>query len=131
VIRAALAAAGLDPGAGRDALGSVNAHGSGLVDPDRLEASGIAAELGDTPVTALKSSFGNLGAGSGAVELAASVLGLEAGLVPPTLNYETPDPLCPVHVVHGQPLAGRPGTALALNGCSMGQVAAALVAAAD
>ena len=65
------------------------------------------------------------------MELAASVLGLEAGLVPPTLNYETPDPLCPVNVVHDEPLAGRPGTAIAVNVCTMGQAAAVLVAAPD
>jgi len=123
-IRATLAAAGL---AAAD-LGHVNAHGGGTQAADRIEAAAIAAELGATPVTAPKSFFGHLGAGGGAVELAASVLGLEAGLVPPTLNYETPDPLCPVNVVRGGPLAGRPGTALAVNMCSMGQVATVLVA---
>jgi 3-oxoacyl-[acyl-carrier-protein] synthase II len=107
----------------------MNAHGGGSVDSDRIEAANIVAELGNTPVTAPKSFFGHLGAGGGAVELAASVLGLEAGLVPPTLNYETPDPLCPVNVVHGGPLAGRPATALAVNLCTMGQAAAVLVAA--
>ena len=95
---------------------------------DRAEAAAIAAELGDVPVTAPKSSFGHLGAAGGAVELVASILGLEAGLVPPTLNYETPDPLCPVNVVHGEPLAGRPGTALAVNICSTGQSAAVVIA---
>lgn len=128
-IRATLAQAGLnaDPLGGH--LGHVNAHGIGSIDGDRIEAASIVAELGSTPVTAPKSFFGHLGAGGGAVELAASVLGLEAGLVPQTLNYETPDPLCPVNVVHGEPLAGRPGTALAINVCSMGQAAAVLVAA--
>jgi 3-oxoacyl-[acyl-carrier-protein] synthase II len=81
------------------------------------------------PVTAPKSSFGHLGAGGGVVELAASVLGLEHGLVPPTLNYETPDPACPVAVVHGEPLTGRPATALAVNLCSTGQAAAVAIAA--
>jgi 3-oxoacyl-[acyl-carrier-protein] synthase II len=123
-IRDTLAAAAI----GRDALGHVNAHGGGTVDTDRIEAAAIAAELGDTPVTAPKSFFGHLGAGSGAVELAATVLGLEAGLVPPTLNYDTPDPLCPVNVVRREPLAGRPGAALAANFCSMGQTATVLVA---
>jgi 3-oxoacyl-[acyl-carrier-protein] synthase II len=99
------------------------------IEMDRLEAVAIAAELGDVPVTAPKSSFGHLGAAGGAVELAASILGLEAGLVPPTLNYETPDPLCPVNVVHGEPLAGRPGTALAVNFCSTGQAAAVAIGA--
>lgn len=124
-IRAALAAARLTPGD----VGHVNAHGVSTIDMDRLEAAAIAAELGNVPVTAPKSSFGHLGAAGGIVELAASILGLEAGLVPPTLNYETPDPLCPVNVVHGEPLAGRPGTALAVNLCSTGQAAAVAIAA--
>lgn len=124
-IRAALAVARLTP---RD-VGHVNAHGVSTIEMDRLEAAAIAAELGAVPVTAPKSSFGHLGAAGGIVELAASVLGLEAGLVPPTLNYETPDPLCPVNVVHGEPLAGRPGTALAVNLCSTGQAAAVAIGA--
>jgi 3-oxoacyl-[acyl-carrier-protein] synthase II len=126
-IRAVLGKSGLD---GRT-IGHVNAHGSGSHEGDRLEARGIAATLGDVPVTAPKSFFGHLGAGGGAVELAASVLGVEAGLVPATLNYEAPDPACPVNVVHGGPLAGRPATALAVNICTMGQAAAVLVAADD
>jgi 3-oxoacyl-[acyl-carrier-protein] synthase II len=124
-IRAALTVAGLEPAE----VGHVNAHGVSTIEMDRLEAAAIAAELGDVPVTAPKSSFGHLGAAGGAVELAASILGLEAGLVPPTLNYETPDPLCPVNVVHGEPLAGRPGTALAVNLCSTGQAAAVAIGA--
>jgi 3-oxoacyl-[acyl-carrier-protein] synthase II len=124
-IRQTLAVAGV----GRSELGHVNAHGGGTVDSDRIESTAIVAEVGDAPVTAPKSFFGHLGAGSGAVELAASVLGLEAGLVPPTLNYETPDPACPVNVVRRAPLAGRPATALAANLCSMGQAATVLVAA--
>jgi 3-oxoacyl-[acyl-carrier-protein] synthase II len=126
-IRATLDAAGLEP----HQLGHVNAHGSGTREPDQIEATAIAAELGAVPVTAPKSFFGHLGAGGGAVELAASVLGLEAGRVPPTLNYDTPDPGCPVNVVRGQPLENRPGTALSVNFCSMGQVAAVLVAAPE
>jgi 3-oxoacyl-[acyl-carrier-protein] synthase II len=124
-IRATLDAAGLSP----DRLGHVNAHGSGTPETDRIEAEAIAAELGTVPVTAPKSFFGHLGAGGGAVELAASALGLEAGLVPPTLNFDTPDPLCPVNVVRGGPLRGRPGTALSVNLCSMGQAAAVLITA--
>jgi 3-oxoacyl-[acyl-carrier-protein] synthase II len=124
-IRAARTAAGLEPAA----VGHVNAHGASTIDMDRAEAAAIRAELGDVPVTAAKGSFGHLGAGSGVVELAASVLALERGLVPHTLNYETPDPACPVNVVHGGPLAGRPATAIAVNVCSTGQAAAVAVAA--
>ena len=96
---------------------------------DRVEATAIVAELGDIPVTAPKSAFGHLGAGGGAVELAASILGLEAGLIPATLNYDSPDPDCPVNVVHREPLAGRAGTVLAVNLCSTGQAAAVVVSA--
>ena len=52
---------------------------------------------------AAKSYFGNLGAGSGTTELAASLLALQHGVVPPTLNYEEPDPACPVPVLAGSP----------------------------
>ena len=123
-IRAALAAAALEP----TDIGHVNAHGVGTIEMDSAEAQAIAAELGRVPVTAPKSLFGHLGAGAGAVELVASVLGLGRGLVPATLNYETPDPACPVSVVAGEPLSGRPGTALAVNLCSTGQAAAVVIA---
>jgi len=122
-IRAALTGAGLMPAD----IGHVNAHGVGTIEMDGAEARAIEAELGPVPVTAPKSLFGHLGAGGGAVELAASVLGLGHGLVPATLNYETPDPACPVNVVAGEPLAGRPGTALAVNLCSTGQAAAVVI----
>jgi 3-oxoacyl-[acyl-carrier-protein] synthase II len=123
-IAAVLDAAALDAGG----VGHVNAHGMSTIDMDRVEARAIAAVLGETPVTAPKSLFGHLGAGGGAVELVASVLGLEQGLVPATLNYETPDPECPVNVVHGAPLAGRPATAITVNLCSTGQAAAVAIA---
>jgi 3-oxoacyl-[acyl-carrier-protein] synthase II len=50
-------------------------------------------------VIAAKSYFGNLGAAGGAVELIASVLALNHGRLFRTLNYETPDPACPINVV--------------------------------
>jgi 3-oxoacyl-[acyl-carrier-protein] synthase II len=122
-IRAAREAAGL---AVAD-VGHVNAHGLSTVEMDRAEAQAIAAELGDVPVTAPKSLFGHLGAGGGVVELMASVLGISAGVVPPTRNYTTPDPDCPVRVVR-EPLAGRPATAIAVNVCTTGQAVAVVIA---
>ena len=124
-IRGVCAAAGLS----RDDVGHVNAHGVSTVEMDRVEAQAIAAELGDVPVTAPKISFGHLGAGGGVVELAASILGLGQGLVPPTLNYQTPDPECPVNVVSGEPLAGRPATVVKVNVCSTGQAVAVAIRA--
>ena len=87
-IVAALELAGLEPAD----VGHVNAHGNSTLEDDAAEAQAIRRTLGDVPVTAPKSFFGNLGSGSGAVELAVSLLAIEQGVVPPTLNYETPDP---------------------------------------
>jgi 3-oxoacyl-[acyl-carrier-protein] synthase II len=111
-------------------VGHVNAHGLGTVEMDRAEAAAIAAVLGDVPVTALKASFGHLGAGGGVVEMIGSVVGLAEGLVPPTRNYATPDPACPVNVVRDEPLAGRPATAIAVNLTTTGQAVAVAIAGA-
>ncbi|MBU6310157.1 MAG: beta-ketoacyl-[acyl-carrier-protein] synthase family protein [Planctomycetes bacterium] len=125
-IRAAREAAGLAVAE----VGHVNAHGLSTVEMDRAEAAAIAAELGDVPVTAPKAAFGHLGAGGGVVELMASLLALGAGVVPATRNYQTPDPACPVNVVRGEPLTGRPATAIAVNVCTTGQAVAVVIAGA-
>jgi 3-oxoacyl-[acyl-carrier-protein] synthase II len=80
------------------------------------------------PVTAPKSYFGNLGAASGAVEMAASVLGFERGQIPPTINSENSDPQCPVNIVR-EPQEMRQPTALMLNQSISGQAIAVLIAA--
>ena len=64
-IRAALTAADIKPGD----IGHVNAHGNSTREDDPIEARAIRETLGDVPVTAPKSYFGNLGQGSGMVEL--------------------------------------------------------------
>ncbi len=122
-IRQVLARAGWGP----ETLGHVNAHGLGTVEDDCREARAIRTTLGDVPVTALKGFFGNLGAGTGAVEAAASVLALGCGLIPPTLNYRRPDPQCPLRVVHDEPLSGRPPSALLLNQSRLGHAVALLL----
>lgn len=123
-IRAALREAGLSP----QDIGHVNAHGTSMIDRDRMEAAAIRDCLGDTPVTALKSYFGCLAAGSGAVELIGSVLALVEGRVPHTLNYEFPDPACPVNVIRDQPQPTDRRTAVALNQTETGQAAAVVIA---
>lgn len=124
-IVAALRAAELTPGD----IEFVKAHGASTVEDDIAEARAIAAVLGDTPVTAPSSFFGLLGSGGGAVELAAAVLALEKGEAPRTLNYETPDPACPIRVVHREPLLLRRQTCLALSQAGTHQAAAAILAA--
>ena len=126
-ILAALQAAGIEPAE----VGFVAAHGRSTVDDDRLEAQAIRAVLGDVPVTAPKSYFGHLGAAAGALETVLCVLAFQHELVPPTLNYEHPDPQCPIRVIHGQPLPlGRP-TALILGHSPHGQAVALVLAGAE
>ncbi len=122
-IRQALESSSLSP----NEIGHVNAHGLSAVHDDRIEAQAIASVLGDVPVTAPKSFFGNLAAGTGAVELAASVLALQAGLIPPTLNYEVPDPTCPVNVVSGSAQTTNVLSALCLNHSRFGQAMAVVI----
>jgi 3-oxoacyl-[acyl-carrier-protein] synthase II len=78
----------------------VNPHGIGSVALDAFEARGIHEVFGTSvPVWAVKPHIGNLSAGSGTTEMAASLLALKHGTLPPTLNYESPDPACPVKVL--------------------------------
>ena len=72
---------------------------------------------------------GHLGAGSGAVELVGAVLSASNQLVPRTLNYEQPDPNCPVNVVHGESLELSRPIVLKLSQSTMGHAAALLVEA--
>lgn len=124
-IRQALDRAGLRP----SDLGHVNADGLSTTLDDQVEAQAIRETLGDVPVTAPKSFFGNLSAGTGAVEMAASVLALEKGAIPPTLNYVRPDPACPVNVVHGKPAPLGNPVALVVNHSRVGQSVAVVIAA--
>ena len=98
VLRQLLASAGLKP----DDVGHVHAHGLSSQRCDAEEAQAItqtfAARQTPVPVVAAKSYFGNLGAASGLVELISSLLALQHGKLFRTLNYETPDPQCPVHI---------------------------------
>lgn len=100
-MRAALREAGLSPGD----VGHIHAHGLGTRHCDAAEARALRnvfeSQADKVPVTAAKSYFGNLGAGSGLVELIASSLALGRGQLFPVLNYTTPDPECPIRVAHG------------------------------
>jgi 3-oxoacyl-[acyl-carrier-protein] synthase II len=127
-IRRAIAAALLDAGLTPAELGCVVAHGMSAVVDDRLEAQAIRAVLGDVPVTAPKGNFGYLGAGSGALETAVSVLAIQNKLIPHTLNYEHPDPQCPVNVVHGRPQPLDRPTAIVLSHSPFGQAVAVVLA---
>ena len=116
-----------------DEIGHINAHGKSTRQDDWLEARcyhrALGAAADQIPVVALKSYVGNFEAGSGAVELAGSVLSLRNGELPISLNYEHPDPLCRLNVVHGQPLRLRNRAAMSVNRTMIGQSAAAILRA--
>lgn len=121
-IRAALKEAGVGP----EDIDHINAHGTSAVEHDVWEARGIAEVFGDrpTPVFAAKSYFGNLGAGTGVTEMVASLLALQHGVLPPTLNFEERDPACPITVAAGGPRPVTKPYFLKLGFADMGQCAA-------
>jgi 3-oxoacyl-[acyl-carrier-protein] synthase II len=94
-VREALAQADITPAQ----LDHVNAHAAGTLVEDAWEARGLREAVGDVPVLAVKSYLGNLGPGGSTAELAASLVAFESGTVPATLNYQQPDPGCPVQVI--------------------------------
>jgi len=123
----AIAGALREAGLSAEEVGHVNAHGLSTLHDDRIEAQAIRQVLGDVPVTAPKSFFGNLGAGTGAVEIIASILAIQTGTLAVTVNYEFPDPQCPVNVVHGRPMQLNNRIALKLNHAPLGQSVAMLL----
>jgi 3-oxoacyl-[acyl-carrier-protein] synthase II len=84
----------------------VNAHGTSTQANDSNETAAIKAALGDhayrIPVSSTKSMTGHLLGGSGGIEAVAAVLAIGHNLVPPTINYRTPDPACDLDVVPNQ-----------------------------
>lgn len=95
----ALADAGLAP----EAVGYVNAHGTGTAANDRTECAAIAQAFGDHArqlmISSTKSMHGHLIGGTGAVELLACLMALRDGIIAPTVNYTQADPDCPLDVV--------------------------------
>jgi 3-oxoacyl-[acyl-carrier-protein] synthase II len=115
-------------------VGHINAHGLSTTDRDADEARAIrsvfGAHSGAVPVTALKSYFGNLGAGSGVVELISSVLALRDGRLPRVLNYKTPDPACPLPIAADDGKSSG-GSFLNLSVTPQGQAAVLFIGAAE
>ncbi|MCX4438500.1 MULTISPECIES: beta-ketoacyl-[acyl-carrier-protein] synthase family protein [Streptomyces] len=87
----------------------VNAHGSGTRQNDRHETAAVKRSLGEhaynTPMSSIKSMVGHSLGAIGAIEVVACVLALKHQVVPPTANYETPDPECDLDYV---PRTARP-----------------------
>jgi len=102
-MRSALADAELSP----DAIGYVNAHGTGTTANDVTETEAIRSVFGEHAgkllVSSTKSMHGHALGAAGAIEAAATLGALHYGLIPPTANYTAPDPACDLDVVPNTP----------------------------
>ena len=99
MMRAALDRAGVDPGQ----VDYINAHGTGTPLGDLAETQAIKEVFGDhayeMAVSSTKSMLGHMFGAAGAIEAMACVLAIHEGVIPPTINYEEPDPDCDLDYV--------------------------------
>lgn len=102
-IRGALRDSALAP----EQIGYLNAHGTGTVANDCMEATAIrdvfAGLVDRLAVSSTKSMHGHALGAAGALEAVATVLALEKGILPPTANFTTPDPACELDVIPNEP----------------------------
>ena len=116
-MRKALAMGGLQS----DDIGYINAHGTSTLMNDRLETLAIKKVFGDyayeLPISSTKSMTGHLLGAAGAVEAVISILALQNGILPPTINYQTPDPNCDLDYI---PNVARPAAIEAVMSNSLG-----------
>ncbi len=98
-MRHALTDAGLSP----EEIGYINAHGTGTPENDKMEWIGVSAVFGERaasiPISSNKSMIGHTLTAAGAVEAIFTLLALQTGVLPPTINYDIPDPALPVDCV--------------------------------
>ena len=125
-IRLALDEAAISPGD----IDYINAHGTATVLNDISETKAIKAALGErsrkVPVSSNKSMTGHLLAAAGAVEAIFTILTIRDGIIPPTINYETPDPECDLDYVPNVARKAEVNIALS-NSFGFGGANAALV----
>ena len=102
----AMAAALRDAGLDASAVGYINAHGTSTPYNDKFETLAIKRVFGDharrLAVSSTKSMTGHLLGAAGGIEAIATVLALHHGVLPPTINYETPDPDCDLDYIPNQ-----------------------------
>lgn len=104
VMRLALADASMPPGE----VDYINAHGTGTVPNDKYESAAIRTVFGNyayrVPISSTKSMTGHMMGAAGAAEAIVAILTIVRGLIPPTINLQTPDPECDLDYV---PLSAR------------------------
>jgi nodulation protein E len=99
----AMAKALADAGIDHADIGYINAHGTGTLANDATETKAIKRCFGDHArklmVSSTKSMHGHALGGAGAIELVATAMALGEGVIPPTANYQRPDPACDLDCV--------------------------------
>lgn len=130
-LAAAAAAALRDGGCRPEEIGYVNAHGTGTAFNDCMETKAIKTALGDRarrlPISSVKGALGHAFGAAGAMEAAVCLLAIRDGIVPPTINFEEPDPECDLDFVPNLARKAAVGTALSLSAGFGGQNAALLI----
>jgi nodulation protein E len=99
-MRSALA----DGGVAAEAVGYINAHGTGTTANDPVECQAIRQVFGahHPPISSTKSMHGHTLGAAGAIEAVATLVALKEGLLPPTANFTTQDPECPGDIIAHQ-----------------------------
>ena len=125
----AMRAALEDAGASSGDVGHINAHGTSTPFNDRIEVAALREVFaGDPPpTTSTKSAIGHLLGAAGAVEAIAALGALESGTLPPTLNFEEPDPECDIDCIPDGPREAPGLTAVLSNSFGFGGQNASLV----
>lgn len=122
-----------DAGVAPEEIGYINAHGTSTPENDKMEYLSLKAVLGDhlanTPISSNKSMIGHTLSAAGAIEAVFSTLTLRNGVLPPTINYDLPDPDIPLDVVPNVARETRAKIALS-NSFGFGGQNACLVIAA-
>jgi 3-oxoacyl-[acyl-carrier-protein] synthase II len=119
-----------DAGIGAERIDYINAHGTGTPENDKMEYLGISTVFGEhtgrIPVSSNKSMVGHTLSAAGAVEAVFSLLTLEHQRIPPTINYDVPDPAIPFDVVPNKARDARV-TAVMSNSFGFGGQNASLI----
>ncbi|MCR4266230.1 beta-ketoacyl-ACP synthase [Nitratireductor sp. ZSWI3] len=100
---AAVRAALSDAGMAEDAVEYINAHGTSTPENDKMEHLSLSTVFGEriksVPISSNKSMIGHTLSAAGAVEAVFSIMTMREGVIPPTINYDTPDPAIELDVV--------------------------------